>query len=76
MEGQLGDALLMRVVVLQKVLGTQVPELDRAIRRPRRHARAVGVELAGGDEGRVVVEGVDAVVGPGVPELDSLVIAT
>eukprot|EP00966_Prymnesium_polylepis_P057096 1322647-Prymnesium_polylepis.2 len=61
-------------IVLQQPLRAQVPQLDRRVGGARGDAVAVGQEVAGGDEGGVLVERVHARVVVRVPQLDALVV--
>ena len=75
MEGEVGDTLVVRVVVLQQLLRAKIPQLRRTVARGRSDARGIRIEGSRIDDVGVVVKGAHAPVSAAVPELERLVIA-
>lgn len=68
------DFAVVRVVVLDQAPVSNVPDFHGAIGGARGHAGAIGVKTHGVDAGIVVNEGVDALAGGEVKELDGVVV--
>ncbi len=74
MHGNARDGFAVRVVVLDQLVRSDVPHLDRLVRTARDDAAAVGVEIDTVDGVLVVDEGVQRVGGRDVPEFYLLVV--